>query len=107
AKYAYTAAKYNQSFDLDAIADALGYPLFMKPYDGGAWVGVSQIRNPAELHKAYDESGQRLMHLQKAVAGYEVFARSLSIGAETMVMHFNPELPMHDRYEVAHGFLSP
>ncbi len=69
AKYAYTAARYNRSFDLDAIAEQLGYPMFMKPYDGGAWVGVSQIRNSAELHRAYDESGQRLMHLQKAVDG--------------------------------------
>ena len=105
AKYAYTASKYNQPFNLDEIAEGLGYPLFMKPYDGGAWVGVSQIRNAAELHKAYDESGQRLMHLQKAVAGYEVFARSLSIGAETMVMHFNPDEPMHARYSVDHNFL--
>ena len=47
------------------------------------------------------------MHLQKAVEGYDVFARSLSIGPETMVMKFRPELPMHDRYEVAHGFLTP
>ena len=47
------------------------------------------------------------MHLQKAVEGYDVFARSLSIGAETMVMKFRPELPMHDRYEVAHEFLTP
>jgi hypothetical protein len=47
------------------------------------------------------------MHLQKAVDGYDVFARSLSIGPETMVMKFRPELPMHDRYEVAHDFLSP
>src|ERR671927_566073 len=85
-KYAYTAEKYNQPFDLDAIAERLGYPLFMKPYDGGAWVGVSMIRNPDELQRAYDASGQRLMHLQKAVTDYEVFARSLSIGAETMVM---------------------
>jgi hypothetical protein len=105
AKYAYTAQKYNQPFDLDAIADQMGYPLFMKPYDGGAWVGVSQIRNPADLHRAYDESGQRLMHLQKAVAGYEVFARSLSIGAETMVMKFDADQPMHARYSVAHDFL--
>jgi hypothetical protein len=105
AKYAYTAARYNRSFDLDAIAERLGYPLFMKPYDGGAWVGVTQIRNAGELHRAYDESGQRLMHLQKAVAGYEVFARSLSIGAETMVMKFDADQPMHARYSVAHDFL--
>ncbi len=107
ARYAYTAAKYNRPFDLDEIADRIGYPLFMKPYDGGQWVGVSHIRNSAELHRAYDESGQRLMHLQASVEGYDVFARSLSIGAETMVMNFRPDLPMHDRYAVSHDFLTP
>jgi hypothetical protein len=105
AKYAYTAGRYNRPFDLDAIADKLGYPLFMKPYDGGAWVGVSRIKDSKDLHKAYDESGQRLMHLQKAVDGYDVFARSLSIGAETMVMRFDPDQPMHARYSVSHDFL--
>ena len=63
------------------------------------------IRDSAELHRAYDESGQRLMHLQKAVSGFEVFARSLSIGAETMVMNFDPDQPMHGRYSVSHDFL--
>ena len=107
AKWAYTASRYNQPFDLDAIAERMGYPLFMKPYDGGAWVGVTRIKDADDLHAAYDTSGQRLMHLQKAVDGYDVFARSLSIGPETMVMKFRPELPMHDRYEVAHDFLTP
>jgi hypothetical protein len=46
------------------------------------------------------------MHLQQSVEGYDVFARSLSIGPETMVMKFRPELPMHDRYAVEHNFLS-
>ncbi|MGI8692489.1 MAG: ATP-grasp domain-containing protein, partial [Geodermatophilaceae bacterium] len=105
AKYAFTAQRYNRPFNLDTIADDIGYPIFMKPYDGGAWVGVTQIRNREELHKAYDESGQRLMHLQKAVAGFDVFARSLSIGAETMVMKFDPDEPMHARYSVTHNFL--
>jgi hypothetical protein len=105
AKYAYTAAQYNRPFDLDAIAEKLGYPLFMKPYDGGAWVGVSHIRDADDLHRAYDESGQRLMHLQKSVDGFDVFARSLSIGAETMVMNFDPDQPMHGRYSVSHDFL--
>jgi hypothetical protein len=106
ARYAYTAAKYNQAFDLDAIAEQIGYPLFMKPYDGGAWRGVSRINSAAELHAAYDASGEMLMHLQKAV-DYDVFARSLTIGAETMVMKFQPEQPMHLRYAVDHAFLSP
>jgi hypothetical protein len=105
-RYADTAARYNQPFDLDAIADQIGYPLFMKPYDGGAWRGVSRISTPAELHAAYDASGEMLMHLQKAI-DYDVFARSLSIGPETMVMRFAPEQPMHSRYAVEHSFLSP
>ncbi len=106
-KYVFTSARYNKAFDLEKIAEGIGYPLFMKPYDGGAWRGVSRIKNNEELHKAYDESGEMLMHLQASVEGYDVFARSLSIGAETMVMKFRPELPMHDRYAVDHNFLSP
>jgi hypothetical protein len=105
ARYAFTSAKYNKQFDLDAIAERIGYPLFMKPYDGGAWRGVSRIRDAAELHAAYDASGEMLMHLQKAI-DYDVFARSLSIGAETMVMRFQPDQPMHLRYAVDHDFLS-
>src|ERR1700753_2242420 len=61
-RWAYTAGRYNQPFDLNATAASVGYPLYMKPYDGGAWVGVSKIRNSAELHAAYDASGERLMH---------------------------------------------
>ena len=105
-RYAYTAARYNQAFDLDKTAAQVGYPMYMKPYDGGAWVGVSRIRNPDELHAAYDASGERLMHLQAAVENYDIFARSLTIGPETMVMRFRPEQPMHARYEVDHNFLS-
>jgi hypothetical protein len=107
ARYAYTADRYNRPFDLDAIARRIGYPLYMKPYDGGAWRGVSRINNPDELHAAYDQSGEMLMHLQKAIDDYDAFARSLSVGAETMVMRFQPEQPMHQRYAVDHSFLSP
>ncbi|AKU17486.1 ATP-grasp domain-containing protein [Luteipulveratus mongoliensis] len=106
-RWAYTSAKYNRSFDLDAVAAELGYPMFMKPFDGGGWRGVSMIRDEAALHKSYDESDEMLMHLQKAVDGFEVFARALTIGPETMVMKFQPDKPMHDRYAVAHDFLDP
>jgi hypothetical protein len=105
-RWAYTSAKYNKPFDLDAIADDLGYPMYMKPFDGGGWRGVSRINNPDDLHKAYDESGEMLMHLQATVE-YDKFARALSIGAETMVMDFRPDQPMHNRYAVSHDFLSP
>jgi hypothetical protein len=105
ARWAYTAESYNRPFDLDQIAEELGYPLYMKPFDGGGWRGVSRINDPVDLHRSYDESGEMLMHLQATVA-YEHFARALSIGPETMVMDFRPDQPMHNRYAVSHGFLS-
>ena len=104
ARWAYTSAKYNEPFDLDRIAESLGYPLYMKPFDGGGWRGVSRIEDRDALHRAYDESDRMLMHLQ-ATVDYEHFARALSIGPETMVMDFHPDQPMHNRYAVSHGFL--
>jgi hypothetical protein len=104
-RFAYTATRYNRPFDLGPIAGHIGYPMYMKPFDGGAWVGVSRIRDERELHERYDDSGRRLMHLQAAVDGFDVFSRSLSIGAETMVMRFEPDRPLHDRYQVQHDFL--
>ena len=106
-RFPYMAAKYNRSFDLAQIAEQIGYPLFMKPFDGGAWVGVTRVTGPEDLQRGYDESGERLMHLQASVENFEVFARSLSIGAETMVMRYDPSQPIHGRYQVEHGFLEP
>jgi hypothetical protein len=105
ARWAYTSAKYNQPFDLDALADQVGYPLYMKPFDGGGWRGVSRVNDREDLHRAYDASGEMLMHLQ-ATVDYEAFARALSIGPETIVMDFRPDQPMHQRYAVSHDFLS-
>jgi hypothetical protein len=102
-----TAERYNAPFDLEQIGARVGYPLYLKPFDGGQWVGVNRAGSPEDLRRGYDESGQRLMHLQSAVEGYDVFVRSLSIGAETMSMEFHPERPLHDRYAVAHDFLTP
>ena len=102
-----TAERYNTPFDLAAIGGDIGYPLYMKPFDGGQWVGVSRVGSPAELQERYDESGQRMMHLQTALEDFDVFIRSLSIGAETMSMWFDPSRPMHDRYQVRHDFLTP
>jgi hypothetical protein len=106
-RFPYTSSRYNLRFELEEVARQIGYPLYMKPFDGGAWVGVTRITNDRELHDRYNESGQRLMHLQESLEGFDSFARSLSIGAETMVMNYDPTRPLHDRYQVDHGFLTP
>lgn len=104
-RWAYTSARYNDPFDLEKIAEEVGYPLYMKPFDGGGWRGVSRVDDVEGLHRSYDESGNMLMHLQ-ATIDYDHFARALSIGPETMVMDFRPGEPMHSRYAVTHDFLS-
>ena len=101
------AERYNPDFDLDEVADYVSYPLYMKPFDGGMWVGVTRIRDSGALHASYDASGERLMHLQEAVEGYDAFTRSLSIGPQTVVIRFDPEAHGHYRYTVDRDFLAP
>ena len=60
-----TAERYNLPFDLSEIGEKVGYPLYLKPFDGGQWRGVSRARDAAELRRRYDESGEQLMHVQR------------------------------------------
>jgi hypothetical protein len=106
-RYVPMAERYSPEFDLDLVAEQVGYPLYMKPFDGGMWVGVTRIESSEELHRSYDESGERLMHLQAAVDDFEVFTRSLSIGPQTTVMQYDPAADGHYRYLVGDGFLPP
>jgi len=97
--------RYAHLFDLDQIGAQLGYPSFLKPYDGGAWVGVSKIDNAADLHAAYDQSGTRLMHLQKAVLPHDLFVRCIGLGPQLRPVSYDPDAPLHDRYRPESGFL--
>ena len=101
-----TLERYARLFNLGEVGDKVGYPMFIKPYDGGAWVGVSKISNKQELYKAYDASGKRIMHLQKAVDPFDLFVRALGVGPQVHVMKYDPAAPLHDRYKVAFDFVS-
>ncbi|MFT3712062.1 MAG: hypothetical protein QM817_30845 [Archangium sp.] len=93
-----TLKQYAQLFDLAALGRKMGYPLFMKPYDGGGWKGVTRIKDEAALKKAYDESGTLVMHLQKAVDPYDRFVRTIGFGPQTHSVFYDPDAPLHDRY---------
>jgi hypothetical protein len=106
-RYVPMAERYSPSFDLDYVAEQVGYPLYMKPFDGGMWVGVTRIENSRELHRSYEASGERLMHLQAAVDDFDVFTRSLSIGPQTKAVQYDPSADGHYRYLVGDDFLPP
>jgi len=97
--------KYNKLFDLGGVGDKVGFPAFLKPYDGGAWVGVERVTNKAELHRAYDKSGDRVQHLQQGVPNWDLFIRGLGVGPQVHVMKYDPDQPLHGRYRVDFGFL--
>ncbi|HRC86199.1 MAG TPA: hypothetical protein PK413_11365 [Thermoanaerobaculia bacterium] len=100
-----TLERYAKLFSLREIGEKVGYPMFMKPYDGGAWKGVSRLDGPDALRNAYEESGKRVMHLQKAVADFDLFVRCIGLGPQIRTIRYNPSAPLHARYEVAFNFL--
>ncbi|MEX2624306.1 MAG: hypothetical protein WD651_11305 [Acidimicrobiia bacterium] len=100
-----TLDQYARFFDLAEIAKQIGYPCYMKPFDGGAWRGVSRIENDDQLRSAYEQSGRSIMHLQEAVEPYDLFVRTLAVGPQVNVIRYDPTAPMHDRYKVDFNFV--
>jgi hypothetical protein len=100
-----TLERYARLFDLGAIGERMGYPLFMKPYDGGGWAGVSRIDDEKALRAAYEQSGKRVMHLQKAVHPHDAFIRVIGLGPQTRVVRYDPDAPLHSRYTMDRDFL--
>jgi len=101
-----TLERYARLFDLGEVGGKLGYPMYMKPYDGGAWVGVSRIEDEAALRAAYEESGKRVMHLQQAVEPLDVFVRVIGLGPQIHVIRYDPLSPLYDRYKVDFHFVT-
>ncbi|GMV40273.1 MAG: hypothetical protein AMXMBFR64_19890 [Myxococcales bacterium] len=99
-----TLARYARLFDLGQIGQKLGYPMFMKPYDGGAWVGVSRIDDEQALRQAYEKSGKHVMHLQKAVEPFDLFVRCIGVGPQIYIVRYDPSAPLHARYMVDYYF---
>jgi hypothetical protein len=79
----------------------------MKPYDGGAWIGVNKIDNRAELWRAYEGSGTLVMNLQKGILPYDYFVRCIGLGPQTRCVNYDPAAPLHNRYRMDYDFLEP
>ncbi|MCC6743077.1 MAG: hypothetical protein IT175_04375, partial [Acidobacteria bacterium] len=90
--------------DWEEIMDHIGFPAFMKPYDGGGWRGVSRINNWEELFEKYNESGTDCMVLQEYVA-FDHYVRTYTIGKKDVWPM--PYDPIHQRYLVVPDYLEP
>ncbi len=100
-----TLERYAKIFDLGEVGAKLGYPMFMKPYDGGGWKGVSRIDSQEALEAAYEQSGKMVMHIQKSVENYDLFVRCLGMGPQVNVIRYDPSASLHERYKVDFEFV--
>ena len=101
----------NLQFPLDwkAIADYIGFPAFLKPFDGGGWKNVSKVNSLEELIHEYDQTGTLCMTLQASVE-FEQFVRCYCIGQEdVMIMPYDPRKPYlsGEQYIYDPNYLSP
>lgn len=101
-----TLSRYAKLFDVKRIGDRIGWPMFMKPYDGGGWRGVSKVDDAAAVYKAYEDSGKSVMHLQAAVKGWDRFVRCIGFGPQTHCVLYDPGAPLHERYTMKRDFLT-
>ncbi|MEO0971894.1 MAG: hypothetical protein AAFX85_02275 [Pseudomonadota bacterium] len=100
-----TLERYAKLFDLEEIGEQIGYPVFMKPYHGGGWVGVTKIDNAEQLKAAYDASGKTVMNVQKAVLPHDFYVRAVGLGPQVRLVNYAPSAPLHDRYTLDVDFV--
>ena len=100
-----TLTRYAQLFDLKKVGEEVGWPFFLKPYDGGGWRGVTRVADEKAAWKAYEDSGTAVLHAQAAVEGFDLFVRCIGFGPQTRCVLYDPSAPLHDRYTMKTGFM--
>jgi hypothetical protein len=84
--------------DWDAIFAYVGFPAYLKPFDGGGWRDVYRVHTREELFNAYDQTRTLCMTLQAAVNFTEYF-RCYVVGQQDVhIMPYDPRAPFHERY---------
>ncbi len=87
--------------DWDGIFNYVGFPAYMKPFDGGGWKEVYQINNLDDLWDKYDQTKQYVMMLQEEIKFDDYFRCYCIGGKHVRIMQYEPRNPHHLRYE--HG----
>ncbi len=101
----------NLEFPLDweGIVNYVGFPAFLKPFDGGGWKNVSKIWSLEELWHVYNQTGTLCMTLQEGIE-YDQFVRCYCVGKEkVLIMPYDPSKPYLSgmQYVNVDDYLSP
>jgi glutathione synthase/RimK-type ligase-like ATP-grasp enzyme len=101
----------NLEFPLDweGIVNYVGFPAFLKPFDGGGWKNVSKIHSLEELWYVYNQTGKLCMTLQEGIE-FDQFVRCYCVGQEkVLIMPYDPTKPYLSgmQYVNVTDYLSP
>lgn len=103
-----TQFRYHRHFDWDSIIQRIGFPAFLKPAEGRGARKVWKVRNEEELLHYYNESGEDVMTLQKAVPSeHEWQVRCLCLGRKIIPIKYTFRPNDWSTYEYEENFLSP
>jgi hypothetical protein len=101
----------NLEFPLDwkGIVEFIGFPAFLKPFDGGGWKNVSKVKSVEELITEYDKSDTLCMTLQESIE-FDQFVRCYCVGQQdVMIMAYDPRKPYLSGEQYIHNpdYLAP
>jgi len=82
----------------DEVFEYLGFPIFMKPADGGGWRDVYKVDNRDEFFAAYDSTRDLSMMAQEAIEFTEYYRCYVLGRSRVRVMLYEPRNAFHERY---------
>lgn len=82
----------------EEMFEYVGFPAYMKPFEGGGWKNVYRLKNAEEFYQRHTETGQLVMLLQEEIV-FEEYYRCYCIGSKYVrIMPYEPRNPFHLRY---------
>jgi glutathione synthase/RimK-type ligase-like ATP-grasp enzyme len=85
--------------DWEYMFNYIGFPAYMKPFDGGGWKDVYKVENPDHLFECHARTGQLVMMLQEEIQ-FDDYFRVYCLGQKYVhIMPYDPRKPFHERYQ--------
>ena len=84
--------------DWDAIFKYVGFPAYMKPFEGGGWKHVYKLTSSSDFFTKHNETGQLVMLLQEEIVFTEYYRCYCIGGKHVRIMSYEPRNPHHLRY---------
>lgn len=89
--------------DWDRVFAYLGFPIFMKPANGGGWKDVYKCDTPEDFFTAYDKTRDLEMMAQEAIEFTEYYRCYVVGRSRVRIMQYDPREPHHLRYTAVQG----